>query len=461
MSMKRAFFIIAVIVLSFLLIVGTAACQTISSSGIDSVEREKSAAEKIYEAAKDLGYEGTLQEFLAQCKGLDGVSVTGAFIDERDCLVLTKSNGESVNLGKIKGADGKDGEDGQNGQNGVGIQSTVINDDGELVVTLTDGTVKNCGKVVGEDGQKGENGAAGAQGQAGRGVESVRVTDGGSVFVVYSDSDEEILIGKVVINASSEPVSVEIDGDGYWVIGGVKTDVLARGADGADGSDGSKGSDGKKGEDGLSAYDIYCKYYDYDGNEKDWIDDLIAGRLSSAEYFTVKVVCDKGTYILKVLENATVDLTDVDTSCDGYVLTGWTCGGDPFDLDTPITASVVINAVYEVEEIEAFTEAVCEEDPISLSAMTRKKITVPEVTFSYFDLIRFVWGSGDVSITVYSVLTGDKIGDEIALSWTGADYTLDLSDYDAYGQPGNEGILLDVTYRAESGLLTVTPISSL
>lgn len=56
-------------------------------------------------------------------------------------------------IGAALVACGADGKDGTNGKDGVGVQSAVINDDGELVITYTDGKTENLGKVVGEDGE--------------------------------------------------------------------------------------------------------------------------------------------------------------------------------------------------------------------------------------------------------------------------------------------------------------------
>ena len=53
------------------------------------------------------------------------------------------------------GVDGKDGKDGADGNDGVGIAKAEINADGELVLTYTDGRTVNLGKVVGADGKDG------------------------------------------------------------------------------------------------------------------------------------------------------------------------------------------------------------------------------------------------------------------------------------------------------------------
>lgn len=50
---------------------------------------------------------------------------------------------------------------------GIGIEKTEINADGELIVTYTDGNSVNLGKVVGADGAQGPQGIQGIQGETG------------------------------------------------------------------------------------------------------------------------------------------------------------------------------------------------------------------------------------------------------------------------------------------------------
>ncbi len=68
----------------------------------------------------------------------------------------------------LDGQDGKDGLDGADGLDGVGIASASINDAGELVIVLTNGQSINLGKVVGADGQPGAQGPQGPAGQNGQ-----------------------------------------------------------------------------------------------------------------------------------------------------------------------------------------------------------------------------------------------------------------------------------------------------
>jgi hypothetical protein len=54
------------------------------------------------------------------------------------------------------------GKDGTDGKEGTGLAGAIIDRDGELVVTKTDGGVIRLGKVIGHDGAKGADGKDGA-----------------------------------------------------------------------------------------------------------------------------------------------------------------------------------------------------------------------------------------------------------------------------------------------------------
>lgn len=84
--------------------------------------------------------------------GNDGVGVAKSEVNTSGELVITYSNGDSTNLGKIVG---KDGLDGTNGKDGIGITNAEINISGELILTYSNGTSANLGKVVGADGKDG------------------------------------------------------------------------------------------------------------------------------------------------------------------------------------------------------------------------------------------------------------------------------------------------------------------
>ena len=80
--------------------------------------------------------------------GRDGVSVIRAETINDD-LILTLSNGTTLNAGRVRGPKGDDG------MPGVSVANVELNENCELVVTLSNGTVKNVGCVRGEKGATG------------------------------------------------------------------------------------------------------------------------------------------------------------------------------------------------------------------------------------------------------------------------------------------------------------------
>lgn len=57
-----------------------------------------------------------------------------------------------------KGDTGTSGTDGKNGADGIGIAQIKINENGELLISLTNGTTLNLGKVTGDDAKDGQDG---------------------------------------------------------------------------------------------------------------------------------------------------------------------------------------------------------------------------------------------------------------------------------------------------------------
>ena len=156
--------------------------------------------------------------------GKDGIGISGTTINALGELIITYSDGNETNLGKVAGIDGKDGI---NGVDGVGISKTEINAEGKLVVTYTNGITETLGKIVGSDGKDGVNGADGAPGKDGAdgvGITSTTINAAGELTITYSDGNS-VNLGKVA----------GIDGE-----------------NGTDGKDGINGTNGIDGRDGIS-----------------------------------------------------------------------------------------------------------------------------------------------------------------------------------------------------------------
>ncbi len=167
------------------------------------------SVETVYAQAQELGYEGSLQEFIALVSGkdgadgqdgadgkngqdgTDGVGVADVRVED-GALIVELTNGEEIDCGSIRGEQGEPGAAGEDGDDGDSVQSASINQEGELVLVFVSGREINVGKVVGADGENGANGADGADGV---GVADVRVE--GGVLIVELTNGEEIDCGAV------------------------------------------------------------------------------------------------------------------------------------------------------------------------------------------------------------------------------------------------------------------------
>ncbi|HIU80544.1 MAG TPA: hypothetical protein IAC67_06475, partial [Candidatus Coproplasma excrementipullorum] len=172
--------------------VGLAACVTDSGDTGEPFWTIETA----YAEAQDLGYGGTLEEFLAQIQGedgkdgqdgQDGIGIADIFVDENGMLYVTLSDGGQIECGNVRG---------EQGAPGVGITAAEIDIDGNLILYLSTGEPINCGKVVGSDGQDGTSGAPGQPGQPGepgRGVHQVEINAEGKLVITYTDGTSSTL----------------------------------------------------------------------------------------------------------------------------------------------------------------------------------------------------------------------------------------------------------------------------
>lgn len=167
---------------------------------------------------------------LVGINGIDGVSISNSSINDKGELIITYSNGKICNLGKVVGVDGKngingingsDGNNGKNGQDGISVVKSEINSNGELVVTYSNSVIDNLGKVVGSDGAKGEKGDKGDTGARGEKGDKGDTGEQGIQGVAGKD-------GKDGIN----------------------------GTNGVDGKDGTNGKDGTDGQDGVGIANV-------------------------------------------------------------------------------------------------------------------------------------------------------------------------------------------------------------
>ena len=258
--MKKRFLILSATLLLCCLVFISVSC---ASEEVIQTETDF-AINEIYLAAQQLGFEGTLEEFLSFVKGSDGRGIKHVYINEEGILTIVLTDETVYTLGNVIGSDGKDGND------GLSVTKADIDEKGFLILTFSDGTFINCGDVCGEDGKDGLNGTDGEQGaqgekgekgEDGRGIEKLYVTENGLLIAVFTDSDEEVIVGKVSGESGEQGkpgngiASVSVTENGHLIItleDGSEFDCgNIRGEDGKDGEQGIQGEKGEQGEQGI------------------------------------------------------------------------------------------------------------------------------------------------------------------------------------------------------------------
>ena len=114
-----------------------------------------------------------------------------------------------------------------------------------------------------------------------------------------------------------------------------------------------KGEDGEDGKDGKSAYEIYKEAHpEYQGDEAQWLDDLVNGRLSDKETFTVTFDPNNGeaAYSQTVTNGKTVE-KPIDPVKEGHTFLGWYDeNGDKWSfLGHVVTKDITLTAQWRSE----------------------------------------------------------------------------------------------------------------
>lgn len=153
------------------------------------------------------------------------VKIASASIDADGRLILSMTDGTTIDAGVAKGEkgekgdkgdpgldakgdkgdpgedgkDGKDGIDGIDGKDGAGLSDAVIGKDGHLMLVFSDGRIKSLGVVVGKDGTNGDDGKPGEDGKDGQGVEDASIDNEGKLVLTFSNGQTKsvgVVVGK-------------------------------------------------------------------------------------------------------------------------------------------------------------------------------------------------------------------------------------------------------------------------
>ena len=359
--MKRSIVFVLVLALVTVLSLSLFACGNDKEPTPDFAN-DSFTVEQAYAYAEELGFNGTLDEFVAMLSGKDGangVGISTIAVSAEGHLVVTLTSGTVADLGVLpkgeKGDAGENGKDGAPGKDGNGIESvektssdgktdtyTVTFTDGKTTTfTVTNGTDGSNGQdgKDGVDGAPGKDGKDGVNGKDGNGISSIEKTTEGSVdtyTVTYTNGDTYIFTvtngqdgadgapGKDGTNgvngtdgkdgADGAPgkdgkdgedgttPTIGIDEDGYWVINGITTNVLARGTNGTDGQDGKDGIDGTSAEKEIAEV-IELVVIDESGYEMraDGVAPAYFGNENTREYDLYAVVAYTDDTVARIL----------------------------------------------------------------------------------------------------------------------------------------------------------------
>ena len=219
-----------------------------------------------YALAKAAGYTGSESDWAARLAKLaqsDPVSLTAANFNNRGQLILTLSDGTTLNLGNAVGENGKNGSDGRNGTDGkngadgkdgkdgldgISVSGVDLTDAGELVLRFSDDRMVNVGRVTGaqgiqgEKGEKGDTGAQGVQGEKGE------KGDTGAQGAQGEKGEKGDTGAQGVQGEKGE--KGDTGAQGAQGEKGEKGDTGAQGAQGEKGEKGDTGAQGAQGEKG-------------------------------------------------------------------------------------------------------------------------------------------------------------------------------------------------------------------
>ena len=223
-------------------------CGAAYGDGIDVADDRtpsEKAVQELYSQAQQLGYTGSLDDFLALCKGADGqdgVSISNVEIDENGNLLVYYSNAptKAVNLGNVIGAQGEKGDKGDTGATGAngGTPKIRINEEtNEWEVSVDNGITWISTEVK----------ATGANGNDG---ETPHVGDNGNWWIGTRDTGVQARGEKG--EDGQDGVMPHIGSDGNWWIGTANTGIKAQGEKGDKGDTGAQGEKGDKGDTGAT-----------------------------------------------------------------------------------------------------------------------------------------------------------------------------------------------------------------
>ena len=268
--------------------------------------------------------------------GISSISYTSSD-GNVDTYTILYTNGGSTTFTVTNGTNGAQGIQGVPGQDGH-TPVISVNGDGYWVIDGVSTGIK-------AQGPQGPVGPQGPQGEPGVSVEKIEKTSTVGLVdtytITYSDGTTSTF---TVTNGAQGPQGIQgeagenghtpvitLSEDGFWVIDGVKSEIKAQ---------------------GKSAYELYCDAHpEYQGDEDQWLDDLVNGRLGTDEYYTVTFDTQGGSEVAsQVIRRGDKASKPENPTRPGYTFGGWTFQGEPWVFyGYSITEDITLTATWVPE----------------------------------------------------------------------------------------------------------------
>lgn len=340
----------------------------------------------------------TLAAFLSSCAiALASCSTAGPQgpQGETGSQGIQGEKGDKGDVGS-QGPAGSQGEKGEKGDKGDTGSQGIQGPQGEAGSQGPQGPAGSQGP----QGEKGDTGATGSQGIQGEKGETGSVGPQGPQGEAGSQGPQ----GEKGETGSVGPQGPQGETGSVGPQG-------PQGETGATGPQGPQGPQGDTGATGPSAYDEYVSAHpEYTKTESEWLDDLVNGRLATAEEVTYTVTFDSNGG--SAVESAQVhELTTVtkpaDPTRDGYEFAGWYCNGELWNFNGCVVSKNITlvarwNAVYTIKLAFGYTASgnSVTLDTISATSETFVKLSSFSLGTQYSDYEIIGWTDGELNYNV-------------------------------------------------------------
>lgn len=119
-------------------------------------------------------------------------------------------------------------------------------------------------------------------------------------------------------------------------------------------TNGTDGADGATGADGKSAYELYKQYFGYDGSEKQWLKDLVNGKLTVEETFVITFDAQNGEELFSVSAEEGIAVNLPIPENGGRAFDGWYIGDEK--VYSPYIATSDVTLVAKWKELNPDNE---------------------------------------------------------------------------------------------------------